>query len=155
MMSEPRPRFRPISEAGLWGFEDAHARFHGDGKVNEALRSIMRWLTLLSFTTYPCILRKNGQYAACRGHFMLSYGTRFCSLVLRVFKRGQGKVGQFNTIWIGQVPSFVPEISGKSLPRPDGPTFYIWPCAEVPAGSRINFTEKTDLEPFQNGLTED
>ena len=127
MMSEPRPRFRPISEAGPWGFEDAHARCHGDGKVNEALRSIMRWLTLSSFTTYPCILRKNGQYTACRGHFMLSNGTRFSSLVLRIFKRCQGKVGQFNTIWIGQVPSFVPMISGKSLPRPDGPTFYIWP----------------------------
>ena len=134
MMSEPRPRFWPISEAGPWGFEDAHARCHGDRKVNEALRSIMRWLTLSSFTTYPCILRKNGQYTACRGHFMLSYGTIFSSLVLRVFKRCQGKVGQFNTIWIGQVPSFVPMISGKSLPRPDGPTFYIWPCQTALAG---------------------
>ena len=121
-----------ISEAGPWGFEDAHARCHGDGKVNEALRSIMRWLTLSSFTTYPCILQKNGQYTACRGHFMLSNGIRFSSLVLRVFKRCQGKVGQFNTIWIGQVPSFVPMISGKSLPRPDGPTFYIWPCLGAP-----------------------
>ena len=41
---------------------------------------------------------KNGQYTACRGHFMLSFGTRFSPLVLRVFKRCQGKVGQFNTI---------------------------------------------------------
>ena len=98
MMSEPRPRFRPISEAGSWGFEDAHARCHEDVKVNEALRGSMRWLTLSSFTTYPCILRKNGQYTACRGHFMLSFDTRFSLLILRVFKRCQGKLGQFNTI---------------------------------------------------------
>ena len=110
MMSQPRPRFQPISEAGFWGFEDAHARCHGDVKVNQALRKIMRWLTLSSFQTYPCILRKNGQCTACRGHFMLSFGTRFSPLVLRGFKRCQGKVGQFNTIWIGQAPSFVPVI---------------------------------------------
>ena len=127
MMSEPRPRFRPISEAGPWGFEDAHARCHGDGKVNEALRGIMRWLTLSSFTTYPCLLRKNGQYTACRGHFMLSYGTRFSSLVLRVFKRCQGKEGQFNTIWIRQIPSFVPMISyqaNRCLGRTGLPSIY-------------------------------
>ena len=146
MISEPRPRFRPISEAGCsWGFEDALARCHGDVKVNEALRCIMRWLTLSSFTTYPCIFRKNGQYTACRGHFMLSFGTRFSPLVLMVFKQFQGKVGQFNTIWIGQAPSFVPMISCKLLPRPDGPTFYIWPCDQQSEPNLAISTQKWNL----------
>ena len=63
-----------------------HARCHGDVKVNLALRGIMRWLTLSSFTTYPCILRKNDQSTTCRGHFILSSGIRFSPLVPTVFK---------------------------------------------------------------------
>ena len=66
---------------------------------------------------------KNSQYTTCWGRFMLSSVTKFSSSMPTVFKWYEGKLGQFNTIWIGQALSLIP-ISWKSLHLLG--TFLIW-----------------------------